>query len=509
MSGKLLIIPIYYIILTICIGISSVLSYYGLLSSLQQMTPWFVIVISLGLFAAGTLLKSGRDNRSVPQQLMALGLFLIFAFFSTSSNFNRIYTSRVDNQLKSNAFREEFNKFTETVRLVKSELNVNTEEDRRYYERIAARYKEIIDSDISGLKSCLQSSDFLLSQKKIKDTVMEELLQMRTQATDDQNPGCGRLCKEHKAIIDALVPTTDTVLPIGGSPGEINSTIDNYEQKIMESFCTSSNFLALHTINGIVQKSQSGDSCANVDVGFIEKFGSNRLENLRTKTQLKDSFTVPSLEEYLNTLHDVAKKLEIITKDVEVLDVSLRDLGCGSISVYPRKIDDAAVLVAGQSGSDAKDNTAVRVDRERFVELLKSDDFLLIEVKLVSQDQGQSFLLNGDLNEQDVIQKGEPLRFFLEAVRRKQDEIIGRYSETALKPNVEQFARVDIANGEIGEIDETFKNAFIDKKYPSDTVFALILGITFDIVPIIFAFVAFHGKDEDDEDAGEDYNPIT
>lgn len=473
------------------------------------MTLWFVIVISLGLFAAGTLLKIGRDNRSIIQQLMALGLFLIFAFFSTSSNFNRIYSSRVDNQLKSNAFREEFNKFTETVRLVRSELNVNTEEDRRYYERVASKYKELIDGDISGIKVCLQNSSAFVSQRQIKNTILEELTQMRTQATDEGNLGCGRLCREHKSIIDNLVPTTETILPRGTSEAEIRSNIDNYEQKIMKSFCTSSKFLALHTINGLVQETPNGAICPKLKVGFVDKFGSNTLENLRSQTGLKESFTAPVLESYLSTLHDVAKKLEIIIKDVTILDQSLSDLDCGPTSVYPRKVDDAAAALAGETETPTQENAAVRVDRAKLVELLKDKDFLTIQVKSTPADPGKDYLLNSDLNEQDVIQKGEPLRFFLEAVQRKQDEIIARYSETVVRPNVAQFASVDSTNGEIGEIDETFKRAFIDKKYPSDTVFALILGITFDIVPIIFAFVAFHGKDDEDDEDNEDYNPLT
>ena len=58
-----LIIPIYYTILLLCIGVSSVLSYFGLLSNLSWLTIPAVAVIALGLFSAGLLLQVARDKK--------------------------------------------------------------------------------------------------------------------------------------------------------------------------------------------------------------------------------------------------------------------------------------------------------------------------------------------------------------------------------------------------------------------------------------------------------------
>ena len=91
MSRKIIIV-IYYFILVICIGISTSLSFKGFIRSLDEYTVPFVAVIALGLFAAGTLLQLGRDNKSISEQFLALFLFIIFATFSTASNFTHIYT---------------------------------------------------------------------------------------------------------------------------------------------------------------------------------------------------------------------------------------------------------------------------------------------------------------------------------------------------------------------------------------------------------------------------------
>ena len=59
-------------------------------------------------------------------------------------------------------------------------------------------------------------------------------------------------------------------------------------------------------------------------------------------------------------------------------------------------------------------------------------------------------------------------------------------------------------NGKIGEIEQTLNHAFFEMPNKTNTIFATILGFAFDLVPVIIAFVAFHGYVSEEEG----YNPV-
>ena len=92
MAGRTLIIPIYYLILITCIGVSSNFSFRGFQETFPNEIYFVVLILALGLFGAGLMLQQGRYKQSISQQLLALLIFFIFASFSTSSNMNYIYT---------------------------------------------------------------------------------------------------------------------------------------------------------------------------------------------------------------------------------------------------------------------------------------------------------------------------------------------------------------------------------------------------------------------------------
>ena len=109
----------------ICIGISTSLSFKGFIRSLDEYTIPFVAVIALGLFAAGTLLQLGRDNKSISEQFLALFLFIIFATFSTASNFTHIYTQEMKERVETTAFNDEFSKFKKNLGMMVQVLEGN------------------------------------------------------------------------------------------------------------------------------------------------------------------------------------------------------------------------------------------------------------------------------------------------------------------------------------------------------------------------------------------------
>ena len=104
MAGRALIIPIYYLILIACIGVSSNFSFRGFYETFPNEIYVVVLILALGLFGAGLLLQIGRDRKSITQQLLALLIFFIFASFSTSSNMNYIYTKMLWEDVRKEAY---------------------------------------------------------------------------------------------------------------------------------------------------------------------------------------------------------------------------------------------------------------------------------------------------------------------------------------------------------------------------------------------------------------------
>ena len=83
----------------------------------------------------------------------------------------------------------------------------------------------------------ISNSGFFENLKQTNDTLKTELEQMKVQALDPNNLGCGTKCREHMAIIDSLVPTTDTVMPKGKTKAAITRNWGKYRNDKMNAFC--------------------------------------------------------------------------------------------------------------------------------------------------------------------------------------------------------------------------------------------------------------------------------
>ena len=85
----------------------------------------------------------------------------------------------------------------------------------------------------------------------------------------------------------------------------------------------------------------------------------------------------------------------------------------------------------------------------------------------------------------------EPLRPFLEVVASKQNLLLSRYTDAIADAKLDEFLKIDPNNGQIGEVQYTLNLAF--SNITQTTIISLLLGAAFDLIPIIFAFAAFHG----------------
>lgn len=504
MAGRRLVISIYYLILVTCIGISTFLSFEGLWENLKNITYPSVMVIALGLFSAGLLLQQGRDKRSILQQFLAMILFALFASASTSSNINFIYTERMWQEVRNKAFEEEYLKYKDTLRGIEADLLSSAESDLAYFGRIASTYNNLINQEISSLKRAIETSVFYNQGKQIEGALDTELRQMLEQALDPVAPGCGPKCRAHMDEIDKLVPTTDTIMPKGKTAEDIKRNWSQYRNIKMKAFCSDAKFSNFHQLRGLVEVIPVTDFCFSVG-DYAQIYDSNRLEKLRAETATVSSYNENSLKDYLAKINEISKELEVISLDVIGLSAEFESLEDKKNEDYPKSIEDAALLTS-KVDQDFKILDVGRIQlRADLFSKLYDKDFLSAKVNSQNEDEDKLYLFDFNLTHSDVVtDRNEQIQPFLEVLSNKQNEIIGRYNDAFTNSDEKSFQLVDTQNGKIGEIEQTLRHAFVEMPNQTNTVFAVILGLAFDLIPVIFAFVAFHGYVPEERE----YNPV-
>ena len=504
MAGRTLIIPIYYLILIACIGVSSNFSFRGFYETFPNEIYVVVLILALGLFGAGLLLQIGRDRKSITQQLLALLIFVIFASFSSSSNMNYIYTKMQWEDVRKEAFREEYPKYLRTVAEVEKELITQTTIDQDNFEKIATGYYEIIDRKISELKNIITNSQYYIEQKDKHDTLIFQLDQMLRQALDPGAPGCGTKCQQHAAIIDNLVPTTEVKFTTSKSESQIKRSWSNYRDLKMKAFCGDES-TEYHRLRSLVEASDSTDFCISDSREYVKQHPPNRLEKLRAEIVRLPTYNERELFGYISKISEISSVLENESLEIKPVITELNNDGAFQQILFPRSVSEAVEFLQAKGVEIPFLDPAEIIKREELSLDLRNSDFFKVIVSSAYIEADEVYILDNKLTQNDVVKLIDvPLKPFLEVVAAKQKEIVERYKDAMGSNARDLFVddKVNTENGQIGEVQYTLNLAF--EKFSQTTIISLLLGIAFDLIPIIFAFAAFHGyKPEDPE-----YDPV-
>ena len=188
---------VYYALVTLCIGISLYLTYFGFLRTFGELTLPFTIVIGLVLFAADFLIQRYREiGRSIGVPMI---LFVIGAFFSTISNFNFLYTNFMTNDVTAATLREQYDVFRD---------------------------------DLNNTQATLFALNAVQRERDKRNQIETELENMRQQATDPSRPGCGIRCQEHIRNINGQLTTPPTDLAVPASLSDFGAFYSRYRELV-------------------------------------------------------------------------------------------------------------------------------------------------------------------------------------------------------------------------------------------------------------------------------------
>lgn len=504
MSGRTLIIPIYYVILISCIGVSSTFSFQGFYETFPREIYVVVLILALGLFGAGLLLQTGRDRKNLSQQLLALLIFVIFASFSSSSNMNYIYTKMLWEDVRKEAFREEYPKYLRTVAEVEKGLIVQTRIDQDNFEKIATGYYEIINRQISDLKTIIINSKYYSEQKDRHNELTYQLNQMYTQALDPGAPGCGEKCQEHIKIINELVPTTDTTFTNSKNESQIKASWKNYHDLKMNAFC-SDDATGYHRLRSLVEAVPESDHCTREFREYSKKYPPNTLEKIRAEIQRSQYYTEQELLQYIARVSETSSNLANVSIEIGTIIAELSTSGNYQKISFPRSVSESVEFLRSNGLEVEISDPAGIAKRLKLKQDLNDKNFFKVSVSSALFDKVEVYVLDKNLTQNDVVKSIEvPLKPFLEVLAAKQREVAERYKDALGLDDQDLLLenRINTENGQIGEVQYTLNLAF--ENFSQTTLISLLLGVAFDLIPIIFAFAAFHGyKPEDPE-----YDPV-
>ena len=273
----------------------------------------------------------------------------------------------------------------------------------------------------------------------------------------------------------------------------------------MYAYCSDEEFSNFHALKGLVESTPNSDFCSSV-AGYLEKHGSNKLEKLRRAVQPESSYSEASLKVYIDKMSNIGDQLGVINNDFvslsgEFTELEYRKRNGG----YPRTVEDAAAMAAEINPNFSNQDIGKMKLRSELLNQLNDKDILIAAVNFGIGEELKEFTFDELLSHNDVVtRRDEPLQPFFEVLKTKQNELVGKFEEAFDTERLLTPDSIDIANGQVGEIRQTLKHAFFEMPFVNDTVFATVCGLIIDLIPVIFAFVAFHGYvPEEDE-----YDPV-
>lgn len=473
--SRSIIIAIYYVVLTLAIGLSSYFSFFGFLPTLNNivLAATFVAIIALGLFAAGTLVQIGRDRKSGKEQLLAVLLFAVFAIFSTSSNFTYLYTNMRAVIERQDAINEERIKFETVVRALLSTTSISVENERTAIQDLANWYGRSVSTDLAARLDELNSVEEYTAFVASVDTLRLELDNMLTQANDPGRPGCGQRCRAHYDTINNLITnltgTAPTDLTVPTSSAEFGAFFTQYDRRVWESVCDSqADLVAIYVLR---TGSSPAPSCNKP--GHI-----TRDEMVEFTTSL-DAYTVETVGEFLEQLGiKIASINNILSSKTEIQLASIETTVDSAMQAY-REAEQVDGSLEVYSSDLVHQKEQLLTTLEAALEMASVNQPLLFDEQSCSFDnisidpRACLTLMNAEL--QGL--KGDFNNLFSD-----QD-----------MPEVARDLDINEENGQVGTIKDALFNGFVEMPSLPTTVFAFFMGLMIDVLPLIFAFVAFHG----------------
>lgn len=473
--SRSIIIAIYYVVLTLSIGLSSYFSFFGFLPTLENsvLAAAFVAMIALGLFAAGTLVQIGRDRKSGKEQLLAVLLFVVFAFFSTSSNFTYLYTNMRAVIERQGAINEERSKFETVVRALLSTTSIAVQSERTAIQDLANWYGRSVSNDLAVRLDELNNVEEYTTFVASVDTLKNELLNMLTQSQDPGRPGCGPRCRAHYDTINSLVTsltgTAPTDLTVPTSSTEFNVFYTQYERRVWESVCEAqADLVAIEVL-------RSGTSFAS----SCDKPGHITRDEFVEFTTSLDAYTV-------ETVGDFLEQLGIKITSINNILSTKTEIQLASIETTV----DSAMQAYGEEGHldssfENYSSELVHQKEQLLTELDKALEMASGNQPLLFNDESCSFdNINNDPRACLTLMNSE-----LKGLKADFDNLFGNQE----MPEVARDLDINEENGQVGTIKDTLFNGFVEVPSLPTTVFAFFMGLMIDVLPLIFAFVAFHG----------------
>lgn len=473
--SRSIIIAIYYVVLMLAIGLSSYFSFFGFLPTLDNivLAATFVAIIALGLFAAGTLVQIGRDRKSGKEQLLAVLLFSVFAIFSTSSNFTYLYTNMRAVIERQDAINEERSKFETVVRALLSTTSISVENERTALQDLANWYGRSVSTDLAARLDELNSVEEYTAFVASVDTLRLELDNMLTQANDPGRPGCGQRCRAHYDAINNLITdltgTAPTDLTVPTSSAEFGAFFTQYDRRVWESVCDSqADLVAIYVLR---TGSSPAPSCSKP--GHI-----TRDEMVEFTTSL-DAYTVETVGEFLEQLGDkIASINNILSSATEIQLANIETTVESAMQAYHE-----AEQVSGSLEVYSSDLVH---QQEQFLTTL--------EAALEMASVNQPLLFDEESCSFDNISI-DP-RACLTLMNAELTALKGDFNNLFSDQDMPEVARdldINEENGQVGTIKDTLFSGFVEVPSLPTTVFAFFMGLMIDVLPLIFAFVAFHG----------------
>ena len=296
---------------------------------------------------------------------------------------------------------------------------------------------------------------------------------MLTQANDPGRPGCGQRCRAHYDTINNLITnltgTAPTDLTVPTSSAEFGAFFTQYDRRVWESVCDSqADLVAIYVLR---TGSSPAPSCNKP--GHI-----TRDEMVEFTTSL-DAYTVETVGEFLEQLGvKIASINNILSSKTEIQLASIETTVDSAMQAY-REAEQVDGSLEVYSSDLVHQKEQLLTALEAALEMASVNQPLLFDEESCSFDNIS-------------IDPRACLSLMDAELQRLKGDFKNLFSDQDM-PEVARDLDINEENGQVGTIKDSLFNGFVEMPSLPTTVFAFFMGLMIDVLPLIFAFVAFHG----------------